>query len=204
MASNMLFTGINAIILEPGLGKARKKILCKKLEEKGGVSSDILSSSITHVLVGGNVKHSRVLALLKVEKIDKRIQILLADWISKCLTEDKLVDTNSYRVNAPNDITAVAVSSLADSKHDAQSSAVTTNEQQTTVSPQTTPTKQLHSTSPGKGSPAAKKLHSKLVIDSDDSDYVDSDDGCDATTDVPDFTTGPPPAKKSKVLRIAS
>ena len=192
------------MILEPGLGKARKKILCKKIEEKGGVSSDTLSSSVTHVLVGGNVKHSRVLALLKVKEIDKHIQILQADWISKCLTEDKIVDTNSYRVNAPSDITAAAVSSLTDSKHDTQPSVATTGERQATMSPQTTPTKQLHFTSPVKGSPAAKKPCGKLIIDSDDSDYVDSDDGCNVTTDVPDITTDPPPAKKSKVLSIAS
>ena len=202
MASNNLFTGINAIILEPGLGKARKKILSKKLEEKGGVPSDTLSSSVTHVLVGGSVKPSRIPALLKVKEIDKHVQILQADWISKCLTEDKLVDTNSYRVKPLGDtetVPLVTTMVTTDNEHDAQPS-VDGKQQTTTESPQTTPTKQLqHFTLPAKGSPAKKSL-SKLAIDSDDSDYVDSDDGCDVTVDDHDITTDPPPAKKSKVF----
>ena len=198
MASNTLFTGINAIILEPGLGKARKKILHKKLEEKGGVSSDTLSSSVTHVLVGGSVKYSRIPTLLKVKEIDKHVQILQADWISKCLTEDKIVDTNSYRIKPSDDTGTVSLLTT----HNEQSSVAAVAEQQTTESHQTTPTKQQqHFTSPVKGSPAKKSsAHGKLIVDSDDSDYVDSDNGCDVTSDDHDIKTDPPPAKKFKVL----
>lgn len=207
MASNTLFKGIDAIILEPGLGKARKKILSKKIEEKGGVSSDILSSSVTHVLVGGSVKYSRIPTLLKATEIDKHVQILQADWISKCLTENKLVDTNNYRVTPCNDTKAVTLLT-SDTEHNKQPSvaAATLAEHQTTKSHQTTPTKQSqHFTSPVKGSPAKKSsAHGKLVVDSDDSDYVDSDDErCDAvTTDNHDITADPPPAKKLKVLNL--
>lgn len=196
MASNNLFTGINAIILEPGLGKARKKILCKKLEEKGGVSSDTFSSSVTHVLVGSSVKYNRIPTLLKVKEIDKHVQILQADWISKCLIEAKLVDTGSYRVNPPEAIEPVSSSSTTN-KSDVQS--LVASEQQRAESPKTTPTKQTQQfTSPTKGSPAKRSL---VMVDSDDSDYVDSDDdGCDVTTDNHDITTNPPPAKKAKVF----
>ena len=197
MASNNLFTGINAIILEPGLGKARKTLLCKKLAEKGGVSSETLSSSVTHVLVGGSVKYSRITTLLQVKEIDKHVQVLQADWISKCLIEAKLVDTDNYRINPPRDSEATSLLTTA-AKHATQPSVVA--EQQTIESPQTTPTKQPKQfTSPVKGSPA-KKLLGKCKVDSDDSDYVDSDDGCDVTIDDNDITTNPPPAKKSKVL----
>ena len=207
MASNTLFTGINAVILEPGLGKARKKILCKKLEEKGGVSSDTLSSSVTHVLVGGSVRHSRIPTLLRVTEIDKHVQILQADWISKCLTEDKLVDTNTYRVTPCNDTEVVSLLTT-NTEHNKQPSVAAAGDplaaQQTTESHQTTPTKQLqHFTSPVKGSPSKKSAHGKLVADSDDSDYVDSDDeGRDVTTGDHDITTDPPPAKKFKVLNL--
>lgn len=195
MASNNLFTGINAIILEPGLGKARKKLLCKKLEEKGGVSSEALSSSVTHVLVGGSVKYSRIATLLQAKEIDKHVQILQADWISKCLTEAKLVDTSNYRVNPASDTEAVSLLAT-EIKHDTQ--PLVAVEQHATESPQTTPTKQVQNfASPVKGSPAKR---GKCVVDSDDSDYVDSDDGHDVTTDDNDITANPPPAKKSKVL----
>lgn len=204
MASNDLFTGINAVILEPGLGKARKKILSKKLEEKGGVSSDIFSSSVTHVLVGGSVKYTRIPTLLKVKENEfKHVQILQADWISKCLTEGKLVDTISYKVTPPSDTNSCRMRPPSDTEavppsikneHGIQSSNA--DEQQTTESPQTTPTKQ-HLAPPVKGSPVKK---SKIMVDSDDSDYVDSDDGCHVTTAEHDIATDPPPAKKSKVL----
>ena len=206
MASHTLFKGINAIILEPGLGKARKKILRKKLEEKGGVSSETLSSSVTHVLVGGNVKYSRIPTLLKATEIDKNVQILQADWISKCLTEDKLVGTDTYRVTPCNDTEAVSLLTSDNKQSSVAAAGAAVVEQQTTESHQTTPTKQLqHFTSPVKGSPAKKSsAHGKLVVDSDDSDYVDSDDErCDAvTTGNHDVTTDPPPAKKFKVLNL--
>ena len=198
MASNNPFTGINAIILEPGLGKARKKILCKKLEEKGGVSSETYSSSVTHVLVGGSVKYGRVLSLLKVKEIDKHIEVVQADWLSKCLAEAKLVETNNYRVNVTNDTNVVPLVTT-DSKHETQPPVV---EQHTPESSNTTPTKQIqHFKSPVKDSPAKKSPAGKCAIDSDDSDYVESDDddGRDVATDD-DITTHPPPAKKSKVV----
>ena len=199
MASNNLFTGINAIILEPGLGKARKKILYKKLEEKGGVSSETFSSSVTHVLVGGSVKYGRVLSLLKVKEIDKHIEVVQADWLSKCLAEAKLVETNNYRVNVTNDPN-VAVP--LDSKHETQPPVA---EQHTPESSNSTPTKQIrHFKSPVKDSPVKKSPAGKHAIDLDDSDYVESDDGDghDVATDDDIITTHPPPAKKSKVISM--
>ena len=118
-----------------------------------------------------------------------------ADWISKCLTEAKLVDTSDYKVRSSDDSEALLLT--IKNKNDVQSSAVV--EQHTTESPQTTPhttptKQQQHLVSPVKGSPVKK------FLDPDDSDYVDSDEGsCDMTTDEHDITTDPPPAKKSKV-----
>ena len=196
MASNNLFAGINAVVLEAGLGKARKKILCKKLEEKGGVSSDTFSSSVTHVLVGGTVRYDRVLSLLKVKEIDKHIEILQADWLSKCLAEAKLVETNNYKLNATNGSEVLTLVTI-DSKHEELPAA----EQCTPESSQNTPTKQTqHFKSPVKGSPAKKSPAGKHVIDSDDSDYVESDDDGHGVATDDDIGTHPPPTKKSKVV----
>ena len=202
MASSNLFKGIHAIILEPGLGKARKKVLCKKLKENGGVSSDTYSSAVTHVFVGSNIKYTRVLTLLKVSEIIKSVQILQADWISKCLTEAELVETSSYAVKPEVRTAEVAftTSPLKSEKldHDVKQPQ-TEDKGQPPVqdnydkahSEVSTPTKL-----PQKLPRGLKRSPGKMTSmpDSSDSDYVNSDD------EPTEKIVEPPPVKKLKVI----
>jgi len=194
MASSNLFTGIHAIILEPGLGKARKKVLCKKLEEKGGVSLDAYASAVTHVFVGSNMKYGRVLSLLKLSEINKSVQILQADWISKCLTEAELVDTASYAVKAEVKFTekvpAASPSKIDRLDHDVKQPPPENNDDKLDGSSAvSTPTK-----SPQKLPRALKRSPGKMTAmpDSNDSDYIDSDE-------EPTEMVEPPLVKKLKV-----
>jgi len=195
MASSTLFAGVRAIILEPGLGKARKKVLCKKLEEKGGVSLDTYSPAVTHVFVGSNMKYTRVLSLLKLSEISKSVQILQADWISKCLTEVELVDTASYAIKseakATEKIPAASPSNIGRLDHDVKQPPLpeNNNEKPAGSSEVSTPTK-----SPQKLPRALKRSPGKLTAmpDSSDSDYVDSEE-------EPTEMVKPPPVKKLKV-----
>ena len=194
MASGNLFTGINAIILEPGLGKAREKVLCKKLEEKGGVSFNTYSPAVTHVFVGSNMKYTRVLTLLKVSEISKSVQILQADWISKSLTEAELVDTASYAVKAEVKATEIAPA-VSPSKtdrldHNVKQPPAEDKDNPAGSSELSTPTK-----SPQKPPRALKRSPGKMATmpDSSDSDYVNSDE-------EPTEVVEPPPVKKLKVI----
>ena len=93
-------SGVCALVLEQGLGRARAQILCKKLESHGGRSEQRLSEETTHVLVGNTVKLARVAPLLKVASLPETVLVLRADWLSTCLVKGSLEHHAPYVVTA--------------------------------------------------------------------------------------------------------
>ena len=78
-------SGVHALLVEQGVGKARKRILSRQLEEKGGTTTDKISEDgITHIIVGSTVKLSRLTHLLKVDRLPE-VPVVRADWLSSCL-----------------------------------------------------------------------------------------------------------------------
>ena len=78
-------SGVHALLVEQGVGKARKRILSRQLEEKGGTTADKISEDgITHIIVGSTVKLSRLAHLLKVDRLPE-VPVVRADWLSSCL-----------------------------------------------------------------------------------------------------------------------
>ena len=95
--SNSLFTGIVGLIVEQGLGKGRKRILEKQLEEKGGIVASFLSKTLTHIIVGPNMKYNRLVSLLKLkDPLPPDVIILTADWLSSSLVAGEKVDHTPY------------------------------------------------------------------------------------------------------------
>ena len=99
MCSELFLSGINAVILEQGLGKARAQILCKQLENHGGAVEKTLTKGTTHILVGKTTRLSRLPNLLKVESIPESVLVLRADWLSACLVQAKVVGHGAYVVH---------------------------------------------------------------------------------------------------------
>ena len=92
-------SAVYAIIVEQGLGKARSKILHKQLESKSGTAENSLSHRTTHILVGNNVRLSRVPHLLKIKSLPEGVLVLRADWLSSCLVKGEKVEHSSYVVH---------------------------------------------------------------------------------------------------------
>ena len=93
-------SGIHALLVEQGIGKARKRILVRQVEERGGTTTDKISQDgITHIIVGSTVKQSRLAHLLKVDSLPK-VPVVRADWLSSCLVAGKKLDTSPYLVPA--------------------------------------------------------------------------------------------------------
>lgn len=91
-------SGIRALLVEQGIGKARKQILSRQLEDKGGTTADKISEDgVTHIIVGSTVKLSRLTHLLKADSLPK-VPVLRADWLSSCLVAGKRLDTAPYLV----------------------------------------------------------------------------------------------------------
>ena len=72
---------VRSLLLEQGIGKARKSILARQLEKHGGQAVASLSDDPTHILVGNNTKLARVPVLLKVSSIPETVSVLRADWL---------------------------------------------------------------------------------------------------------------------------
>lgn len=89
---------VRAVVLEQGLGKARAQILTKQLQSKGGRADSTLCEATTHVLLGNNVRLSRVPHLLKAKALPESVKVLRADWLSACLVKGEKVDHASYTV----------------------------------------------------------------------------------------------------------
>ena len=100
------FEGINAVIIENGIGKTRAGILGQKLEKYGGKDQNKLDQNTTHVFVAQTVRYERVAKLLglKEESLLKTTAIVRADWLSNCLAQGKLVNMGEYIVNDPNSV----------------------------------------------------------------------------------------------------
>ena len=101
--SEKYLSDVRAVIMEQGLGKARMQILSKQLESKGGAieqQQQLLSSgAVTHVLVGNNIKLSKVLQSLKAECLPAGVLVLRADWLSSCLVKGRKIDHVPYLVS---------------------------------------------------------------------------------------------------------
>lgn len=100
MSDSAYLSGVSALVLEQGLGKARAQILCKQLESRGGRAEQKLSEHTTHVLVGKTVRAPRVASLLKVASLPETVLVLRADWLSACLVKGGLEDHAAYVVTA--------------------------------------------------------------------------------------------------------
>ena len=88
-----------AMIVKQGVGKARADILSRQLIAKGGTVCDNLTSAVTHILVGNNVKLSRVPHLLKVDNVPDDVLVLRADWLSACLVEGHKIGHAQYALS---------------------------------------------------------------------------------------------------------
>ena len=87
---------VRAVIVEVGLGKTRASILTKQLERHGGKHHQKLESGTTHVLIDKKLKTERLKKYLAVTGIPEEVKVVDSEWLSKCLSEGKLVEIDQY------------------------------------------------------------------------------------------------------------
>ena len=97
MEKKQFLDGVIVYILEQGVNKTRRGILTKQVETHGGgVATNISHKNITHIIVGSNVKPSRLLQLLKVDSILQNVDVVYADWLSDSLVAGQQLQTSLY------------------------------------------------------------------------------------------------------------
>lgn len=90
--------GVRAVIVEPGMGKGRARILCRQLQVNGGTVEPSVSDTTTHLLVGNNVRRSRLPVLLGITELPSSVRVVRADWLSLCLIRGERLRESEYVV----------------------------------------------------------------------------------------------------------
>lgn len=89
-------SGVRAVIVEVGLGKTRASILTKQLERHGGKHHKNLESATTHVLIDKKLKIEKLKKYLAMKDIPEEVKVVDSEWLSKCLSEGKVVEIEQY------------------------------------------------------------------------------------------------------------
>lgn len=172
-ATAQYLKGIKAIVIEQGLGKTRACILTKQLTRHGGVEANQLSEDVTHVLVGNNIKLTKVTDILKHEEISESVKVLRADWLSACLKEGVLVDYRAFSLRENDDSRYEAMSFkrprklCMDAINDFQCASIDDDIRSDML---------LDCQIPTTSNDDNFQKRRKVAIDNGDSDYINSDD----------------------------
>ena len=191
------FSKLVLYILQAGIGKARADIFCKQVTKFGGELQKNLSDDVTHLIVDEQMDIDRLCRILKLDKPPLDVKIVKASWISKCLSEQELVDTEEHELHIPmkylktNDNDSGIQSKLSSDQKDTDnaSSSDKAQEQQTSIknsSEVVMKQDEVSSSSVVDKDPAMSaediNVHWRsptkkaVADDSDDSSYVPSDD----------------------------
>lgn len=67
IVENPLFTGVSALIVESGIGRARAEVFRKQLKKYGGtVTQELKKNECSHIVVDENMESGRLCRILKV------------------------------------------------------------------------------------------------------------------------------------------
>uniref|UniRef100_A0A3B4BHM1 DNA polymerase lambda n=1 Tax=Periophthalmus magnuspinnatus TaxID=409849 RepID=A0A3B4BHM1_9GOBI len=91
-----IFCDLSVYILPTAIGNARCQIFERQILQNGGITENYISPSVTHVVVDDSINCERALRLLKVDCLPFGVQLVKSSWLSKCISEKKLLDVSDY------------------------------------------------------------------------------------------------------------
>ncbi|XP_033825310.1 DNA polymerase lambda [Periophthalmus magnuspinnatus] len=91
-----IFCDLSVYILPTAIGNARCQIFERQILQNGGITENYISPSVTHVVVDDSIDCERALRLLKVDCLPFGVQLVKSSWLSKCISEKKLLDVSDY------------------------------------------------------------------------------------------------------------
>ncbi|XP_063963556.1 DNA polymerase lambda-like [Lytechinus pictus] len=97
-SSSGMFFGLKVFILQAGLGKARTDIFKKQLLKHGAAVKPAVNDQTTHVIVDEEMTFPRFCRIMKFEesRVPDRLKIVKAQWLSSCLSEAILIDLEEF------------------------------------------------------------------------------------------------------------
>lgn len=96
-----LFSGYQIFVLSAGLGKARTDIFKKQLSKYGADVCEKFSSKVSYIIVDEAMTSERFLKITKLsadEFASAHPVVVKANWLSTCLSEERLVNTSEFEL----------------------------------------------------------------------------------------------------------
>lgn len=84
-----------------GIGRARAELFEKQITQHGGQVCSAQASGLTHVVVDEGMDYERALRLLRLPQLPPGAQLVKSAWLSLCLQEGRLVDTDGFSLSIP-------------------------------------------------------------------------------------------------------
>lgn len=103
-----VFQGVTIYIVPAGIGNARCDIFHRQITQNGGQAVSTFAPSCTHVVVDDSVDFKRALRLLKVDTLPSAVHLIKCTWLSACISEKRLLDTEDYSLLPPESPTVAA------------------------------------------------------------------------------------------------
>ncbi|XP_056331307.1 DNA polymerase lambda [Danio aesculapii] len=103
-----VFQGVTIYIVPAGIGKARCDIFHRQITQNGGLTVSTFTPSCTHVVVDDSVDFKRALRLLKIDTLPSAVHLIKCTWLSACISEKRLLDTEDYSLLPPESPTVAA------------------------------------------------------------------------------------------------
>ncbi|CAL9700691.1 unnamed protein product [Knipowitschia caucasica] len=98
-ATGDIFCGLRVYILPTSIGNARCQIFQRQILQNAGTTDDSLCPRVTHVVVDDSIDNARALRLLKVDCMPSGVHLIKSSWLSKCISEKKLLDVSEYSLS---------------------------------------------------------------------------------------------------------
>ncbi|XP_028630724.1 DNA polymerase lambda isoform X2 [Grammomys surdaster] len=101
-ASRGWLSALRAHIMPTGIGRARAELFEKQIIQHGGQVCSAQAPGVTHIVVDEGMDYERALRLLRLPQLPPGAQLVKSAWLSLCLQEGTLTDTEGFSLSIPN------------------------------------------------------------------------------------------------------
>ncbi|XP_021505574.1 DNA polymerase lambda isoform X1 [Meriones unguiculatus] len=94
-------SSLRAHIMPTGIGRARAELFEKQIVQHGGQICPAQAPGVTHIVVDEGMDWQRALRLLRLPQLPAGAQLVKSAWLSLCLQERRLMDTDGFCLSIP-------------------------------------------------------------------------------------------------------
>ncbi|PIK37982.1 putative DNA polymerase lambda-like, partial [Apostichopus japonicus] len=169
--TDKIFSGYQVFVLSAGLGKARTDIFNKQLSKQGAEVCQRYNQRVSFVIVDEKMTSERFLKITNISQDDftsGNAVVVKANWLSTCLSEEKVINTSEFELFID--------FRIKDNEKPGKGTVNDTEAKETTKKTFSEVGETKNVAKVGARTKSPKKTKEEVGYDSDDSNYVPSDE----------------------------